>query len=125
MQNRILGAKPLDRNLMATLVIFYRSQGNCEWAAQLGKATVEMQKQVLGAEHPRPLLSMQKLASSYNSQSQYKQAAQLGEQTMEVQKRVLGLEPVDTLKSMSNLTLSYLSNGQYSIIRQRSWDNRR
>ncbi|KAF1817352.1 HET-domain-containing protein [Eremomyces bilateralis CBS 781.70] len=61
-----------------------------------------MEKRVLGAEHPDTLTSMANLASTYRNQGRWKEAEELEVQVMETKKRVLGAENPSTLTSMES-----------------------
>ena len=87
-------------------------QGKYPEAEALFSQTLEIQRRVLGPEHPDTLNSMNNLASVYYSQGKYAQAEALDSQILEIRRRVLGPEHPDTLASMNNLANVYYVAGQ-------------
>ncbi|KAF1809490.1 hypothetical protein P152DRAFT_468342 [Eremomyces bilateralis CBS 781.70] len=73
----------------------------------------DMEKRVLGAEHPDTLTSLANLASTYRNQGRWKEAEELEIQVMETNARVLGAEHSDTLTSMANLASTYRNQGRW------------
>jgi len=67
-------------------------QGKFADAEALYSQTLEIQRRVLGPEHPDTLLSMMNLANVYGYQGKYAQDQALHSQTLEIQRRVLGPE---------------------------------
>ncbi|KAL3456402.1 hypothetical protein BJX64DRAFT_41730 [Aspergillus heterothallicus] len=90
-------------SLMADLAFTYWGQGRWKEAKELGVQVLEINKRVLGPEHPNTLTSMANLASIYLDQGQWEEAKELGVQVLEIRKRVLGPEHPKTLTSMNNL----------------------
>jgi hypothetical protein len=80
---------------------------------QLERA-VDLQRRVLGSEHPDTLKSMHDLANLYSSEGKYAQSEAIDIQILEIRRRVLGPEHPDTLKSMNNLANDYLFEGKYA-----------
>ncbi|MCH8133033.1 MAG: tetratricopeptide repeat protein, partial [Myxococcales bacterium] len=76
--------------------------------------TLEIQKRVLGEEHPSTLSTMNNLAILYEDQGRYDEAEPLYLKTLEIRKRVLGEEHPSTLSSMNNLAILYWSQGRYA-----------
>lgn len=74
----------------------------------LYKQTVELQKQVLGDEHPGTIWCMGGLAYSFTKLGRDQEALQLTQHTLEVRKRVLSNEHPDTPRSTNNLFNFYL-----------------
>ncbi|KAJ7814898.1 hypothetical protein B0H14DRAFT_3149270 [Mycena olivaceomarginata] len=74
---------------------------------------MEMNKHVLGEEHPDTLTSMANLASTYRNQGRWKDAEALNMVVMEMRKHVLGEEHPDTLTSMANLACTYRNQGRW------------
>ncbi len=54
------------------------------------REVLEVQRRVLGAEHPHTLRTTGSLASSLNSQGAYEEAAQMQREVLEVRRRVPG-----------------------------------
>jgi hypothetical protein len=75
---------------------------------------MDMNKKLLGAEHPSTLRSMENLASTYWNQGRWNEAEQLEVQVMDMRKKLLGAEHSDTLKSMGNLARTYCGMKQNS-----------
>ena len=75
---------------------------------------LEIQRRVLGPEHPDTLYSMNNLAIVYYYQGKYAQAEALDSQTLEIRRRVLGPEHPDTLNSMNILATVYDDEGKYA-----------
>ena len=63
----------------------------------------EVQKRVLGSEHPSTLAAAMSLASALGAKGQYAAAATMHREALEAQKRVLGPEHPDTLRAANNL----------------------
>jgi len=74
---------------------------------------IKTQKQVLGAEHPDTLRSMNILTSTYGFQGRWKEAEGLGVRVMETRTRILGAEHPDTLASMYWLAMTYSRQGRW------------
>lgn len=73
---------------------------------------LDMDKRVLGAEHPDTLTSMANLASTYRNQGRWDTAEELEVQVMETSKKKLGAEHPDTLTSMANLAFTWKGQGR-------------
>lgn len=54
----------------------------------LFRQTIELQKRILGDEHPNTLLSMSGLAGSYYMLGQYQEAMEIFKPMLELQKRI-------------------------------------
>ncbi len=74
--------------------------------------TVDVQKWLLGEEHPSALKSMHNLAFYYSDLGRKKEAMSLLEKTVDARKRTLGEEHLSTLNSMHNLALDYSDLGR-------------
>ena len=99
---------------MQSLALVYYLEGKYAEAEALFSQTLEMQRRVLGPEHPNTLISMGNLAMDYSAQGKYTQAEALFSQTLEVRRRILGPEHSSTLSSMHNLVNNYLMEGNYA-----------
>ncbi|KAJ7813393.1 P-loop containing nucleoside triphosphate hydrolase protein [Mycena olivaceomarginata] len=80
-------------------------------AEALALVVMEMDKRVLGEEHPDTLTSMANLAVTYWYQGRWKDAEMLQVVMMEKRKHVLGEEHPDTLTSMAHLAATYRKQG--------------
>ncbi|MBM4224058.1 MAG: tetratricopeptide repeat protein, partial [Gammaproteobacteria bacterium] len=68
--------------------------------------------QILAADHPATLTSMNSLAEAYRDAGKLDQALPLHEETLKLRKAKLGPEHPDTLTSMNNLALAYYTAGK-------------
>ena len=93
----------LQAKMMDTMAITYYSLGLYTRAQPLIERAIEIQRRVLGPEHPDTLHSMNNLANDFLSEGRNADAEKLYRQTLDIQRRVLGPEHPDTLRSMNNL----------------------
>ena len=63
----------------------------------------DVQRRVLGPEHPHTLTTMSNLATSLRDQGKHAEAEQMFRELLDVRGRVLGPEHPDTLATVSNL----------------------
>jgi tetratricopeptide (TPR) repeat protein len=91
-----------------------RIQGNYTEAEALQRQTLQVQRRVLGPEHPDTLNSMSRLTIDLNQQSRYAEAEQLDREALEIQRRILGPEHSDTLDSMVGLANTLMSMREYA-----------
>jgi tetratricopeptide (TPR) repeat protein len=96
-----------------TLANSLYKQGKYEEAAQMQRELLEVQRRVLGAEHPHTLHTTGSLASTLYAQGAYEEAAQMQRGLLEVQRRVLGAEHPRTLATKCNLAISLFEQGAY------------
>jgi tetratricopeptide (TPR) repeat protein len=80
---------------------------------QLERA-LELEERVMGAEDPKTLKTISRLAHSASLQSKWTEAENLYSQAVRGQRRVLGPEHADTLSSMSTLADVYRWEGKYA-----------
>ena len=71
------------------------------------KEVLEIQRRVLGEEHPDTLEWMNRLANLYKEQGRYDEAESLFVKELEMRRRVQGEEHRDTVQSMKNLVELY------------------
>src|SRR5262249_58237923 len=71
-------------------------------APQLTRA-LDLQRRVLGPEHPETLTTQNNVAGLFLDQGKYAEAEPLYRQALEAQGRVLGPEHADTLITQGNL----------------------
>jgi tetratricopeptide (TPR) repeat protein len=81
-------------------------------AERMYTSVIRVEREMLGAEHPDTLISMNNLASTYWSQGRWKEAEELEVQVIETRKRVLGPEHPNTLTSINNLASTYWNQGR-------------
>jgi tetratricopeptide (TPR) repeat protein len=79
------------------------------WFAQV----VEVERRVLGADHPDTLISMANLAATYSKQGQHDKAEKLKVQVVESSQEILGADHPDTLTRMANLAVTFSERGQH------------
>ncbi|KAI1116993.1 P-loop containing nucleoside triphosphate hydrolase protein [Nemania sp. NC0429] len=87
-------------------------QGKYTTSEAMARMSHDMNKMVLGPEHPDTLTSMDNLASTYWNQGRWKEAELLEVQVLEIRKTVLGPKHPDTLTSMANLASTYWNQGR-------------
>ena len=87
-------------------------------AEQLGVQILDMRKELLGADNPDTLTSMEKLAITYLGQGKWNEAEKLMVQVLKMRKELLGAEHLDTLTSMGNLASTYSSQGKWNEAEQ-------
>ena len=87
--------------------IYFDERGFYQEAASIYERVWDKRKDVLGAEHPDTLTSMNNLAEVYRHQGRWKEAEKLHMQVMETRKIVLGAEHPNTLASINNLAHVY------------------
>lgn len=82
-----------------------------EGGKQLQRA-LDLQRRVLGVEHPKTLKTMGLLGRAAYFQGRYAEAEAIDGQALSIQRRVLGPEHSDTLASMSGLANVYKDQGK-------------
>ena len=70
----------------------------------MGRELLDVQRRVLGSEHPGTLATMGNLANSRWSQGKHAEAEQEFRELLDVRRRVLGPEHPDTLATVRKLT---------------------
>jgi len=79
----------------------------------LQRETLDIQRRVLGPEHPNTLLTMYNLNLTLLDEDHFAEAEKLQRETIEIERRILGPEHPDTLNAMSNLVLTLIEEGRY------------
>ena len=87
--------------------------------AALQTAALNLQRRVLGLEHPDTLATVNNLAMFYTTQSRFDEAELLYVQGLEVSRRVLGVEHRDTLLKMHNLAMLDKARGRFDLAEAR------
>jgi tetratricopeptide (TPR) repeat protein len=95
-----------------------KSQDRFDEARKLFEQTLEIQRRILGPEHPDTLRSMNSLANVLQNQGQLEEARALHEQALAILRRILGPEHPDTLGSMNNLAIVLGDQGQLEQARK-------
>lgn len=93
----------LKARMLYTMGRTYASLGLYTRAQPLIEQAVEIQRRVLGPEHPATLSSLNLLASDLRREGHYAEAEKLNRETLEIRRRVLGPEHPDTLVSMNSM----------------------
>jgi tetratricopeptide (TPR) repeat protein len=97
---------------MDLLARILAEQGALGEARTLYERTLEIQRRVLGPEHPDALTSMNHLANVLSKQGALDEARTLHERTLEIRRRTLGPEHPETLMSQSNLANTLRAQGK-------------
>ena len=96
--------QPLVKSqILSTLGNAYHALGEYGKAEKLHSEALEIQRRVLGKEHPDTLRSRNNLAVAIKFQGRHEEAERLHREVLEIRRRVLGSEHPDTLDSMQNL----------------------
>ena len=93
----------VEAALRDTLAETYRSLGDYALMQHNLERAIEIRRQQFGAEDPRTLATMGRLAGALLSQGKTREAESLARQTLDRQRRVLGPDHPDTLRSMETL----------------------
>jgi tetratricopeptide (TPR) repeat protein len=92
---------------------YVRELGQYRKAIELDFIALEVRRNVLGAEHPDTLNSLDSLGLVLEGQGNYREAETVHHQVMEVRERVLGPDDPSTLTSISNLASTYRKQGRW------------
>jgi non-specific serine/threonine protein kinase/serine/threonine-protein kinase len=107
-----------DPELQATMMYImantYYRLGLYSRAQPLVERGIEIQRRVLGPDHPDTLRSMYVLAYILRDGGHLAEAEELSRETLKIQQRVVGLDHPDTLGSMSNLAITFTYEGHYA-----------
>ena len=99
---------------MNNLADVYDAQGKYAQAEALFSQTLEIQRRVLGPEHPDTLDTLSDFASMYQRQGKYALAETYAAQALAGRRHALGSEDPDTMASAADLALAYLSQGKFA-----------
>ncbi|KAI5798257.1 hypothetical protein FPQ18DRAFT_271458, partial [Pyronema domesticum] len=88
---------------MQLLTMIYADNGKYTEAVELGKATIEAGKEILGPDHPDTLISIHNLGVAYDILKKYAEAEACYQEVLERQVRVLEHEHPYTMKTMHRL----------------------
>jgi hypothetical protein len=103
---------------MGKLASSLSSQGKHAEAEQMLAELIDVERRVLGPEHPITLGTMGNLAAVLNGQDQHAEAEQMQRELLDVERRVLGPEHPDTLATMGNLAVSLNGQGKHAEAEQ-------
>ena len=98
---------------MNNLAIVYAMQGKNAQAEPLYSQTLEIDRRVLGPEHPETLIAMSNLANIYTSEGKYAQAEALYRQTGDQAPRTGGRASRHPT-AMNNVATAYERQGKYA-----------
>jgi hypothetical protein len=98
---------------MGDLAASLHGKGKHAEAEQMQRELLDLQRRVLGPEHPNTLATMNNLANTLDDQGKHAEAEQMQCELLDVQRRVLGPEHPHTLATMNNLACSFLSQGKH------------
>jgi tetratricopeptide (TPR) repeat protein len=90
-----------------------RSQGKFTEAETMHRETLEVQRRMLGPEHPDTLGTAINLANTLNDQHRYTDAETMYREVLVVKRKKLGPKHPDTLGSATNLANSLNDQGKY------------
>jgi non-specific serine/threonine protein kinase/serine/threonine-protein kinase len=88
---------------MNNLAIALKREGHLAEAQALQQQTLDINRRVLGPEHPRTLVFMNNLAETWAQMGKYAEAEKLVEQARDIQLRVLPPDDPTTAVSTYNL----------------------
>ena len=115
--SELIATYGLQSNVSARLlnqVAFYlQARGQYAVAEPLYQQALEIDRQVLGEQHPDFASSLNNLAALYYSTGRYEQAEPLYQQALEIRRQVLGEQHPDFAISLNNLAALYDSTGRY------------
>ena len=113
----VIEAAGVIRSLSASefltrISMFLKEDGKYGDSERLDKLSLDIDKTLLGDEHPDTLMSMNNLALTYWHQGKLREAADLEEKVLEERRRIQGEEHPDTLRNMNNLAMTYRDQGK-------------
>ena len=104
----------LQAQMMYTMAVTYRGLGLYSLAQPLQERALEIQRRVLGPQHPDTLRSMNLLATTLGDLGHDAEAEKISREVLEIRRRVLGPRHPDTLRSMVTLGGTLYRQGQYA-----------
>jgi len=93
---------------------YFLQTGKYIEAEKIFRQALELNKEVLGDNHPGTLANMNNLAEVFRQQRKNAEAETLQRQTLKLRKEVLGNDHPDTLASMNNLAIVFRYQGKYT-----------
>ncbi|MCB1066423.1 MAG: tetratricopeptide repeat-containing protein, partial [Verrucomicrobiae bacterium] len=82
-------------------------------ALELAQKALDIQRAVLGEEHPDTAVTYGNLGSTYDSLGNHAKALELTQRSLDIRRSVLGEEHPDTALAYGNLGSTYYSLGKY------------
>ncbi len=104
----------LQAKMMYTMADTYWGLGLYSRAQGLLERALEIQRRVLGPEHPDTLRSTRILASVLEDEGHHEEAEKMKRQTLDLDRRVLGPDNDETLRCLSSLTTTLRGKGDYA-----------
>jgi eukaryotic-like serine/threonine-protein kinase len=104
----------LQAQMMHVMGYVYENLGLYPRAQSLDQRALDIQRRVLGPEHPDTLSSMNNMANVLSAEGRYPEAEKLQRETLDIRRRVLGPEHPQTLQSLYNLANVLEHKGQYA-----------
>jgi len=104
----------VEASIRDTMGQTYWDLGLYREASKQWERSLELHRQVLGADHPKTLKTMSRIARATLLQDKLPEAEALESQALMAQRRVLGPEHPDTLWSMLTLAGVYAREGKFS-----------
>jgi tetratricopeptide (TPR) repeat protein len=102
----------IEATVRETIGSTYHSLGDYPKAETHLRIALKLRNNILGAEHPDTLTSMNNLAAVLSAQGKLPEAETLYRQVREARRRALGSEHPDTLTSMNNLAAMLRARGE-------------
>ena len=99
---------------MSNLAVSYSMEQNHAEARKRYESVLDIERRVLGPEHPDTLLTMHALAKSLAKLGKAEQSHSLFEQTLEIQCRVMGPEHPHTLSTSFDLAIGLWNQGKHA-----------
>jgi tetratricopeptide (TPR) repeat protein len=97
---------------MNNLALSLSDQGKHAEAEQMQRELLDVERRVLGPEHPRTLATMNNYALSLGAQGKHAEAEQMQRELLDLHRRVLGPEHPHTLTTMNNLARTMNRQGK-------------
>jgi eukaryotic-like serine/threonine-protein kinase len=104
----------LRAKMMYIMADTYYSLGLYPRAQLLFERGIEIQRRVLGPEHPDTLRSMYLLACTLRDEGHLTESEKLSRETLDRWRRVLGPDNPNALRAMSNLAITLTYEGHYA-----------
>ncbi len=104
----------VEAEIRDTIGRTYRDLGQYADARLQLQRALELYRRTLGADNPKTVTTMRRLANTAALVGNYAEAEALLNETVQVYRRVLGPEHRDTLGAMSNLAITYSRQGKYA-----------
>nr|WP_199329581.1 CHAT domain-containing protein [Coleofasciculus sp. FACHB-1120] len=106
------GIQGLSQLNQQVIQLYHR--GEYAEAAIIAQQSLELARQILGAEHPQVAGSLNNLAELYRTQGRFSEAEPLYLEGLAMSKRLLGAEHPDVATSLNNLAILYQLQGRFS-----------